>query len=230
MTSTPLKTSDISIIIPTLNEEENINRIPESLMNSVGEVIVVDGGSSDETVTLAEEKGITVLTTSPGRASQLNHGTDCCNGSILLFLHADTELPENFTEPLLRTLERSDVIAGAFSLAIRGGSTALTAIVYFANLRSRFLQLPYGDQAIFVRKEHFEELGGFPLLPILEDYVFIKKAKRQGKIVTLPQIATTSSRRWQRLGVLRTTITNQIILLGYALKVPPGRLASLYRR
>ncbi len=230
MTSTPLKISDISIIIPTLNEEENISRIPANLLDSVGEIIVVDGGSSDETARRAEEKGIRVETTSPGRASQLNHGADCCNGSILLFLHADTELPEDFIEPLLQTLERSDVIAGAFSLAIRGGSTTLKAIAYCANLRSRYLQLPYGDQAIFIRREHFEELGGFPLLPIMEDYVFIKKAKRQGKVVTLAQKVTTSSRRWQRLGVLRTTITNQIILLGYALKVPPEKLASLYRR
>ncbi len=229
MTSTPLKTSDISIIIPALNEEKNIANIPDSLKESVGEMLIVDGGSSDHTVQVAKKKGLRVVLTSPGRASQLNHGAQCSCGSILLFLHADTQLPENFTTPVLHTLARPNVIAGAFSLAIRNSSPSLAFIACCANIRSRYLQLPYGDQAVFIRKDQFETLGGFPLLPIMEDYVFIKKAKRCGKVCTLSQKVTTSSRRWQRLGVLRTTIINQLIVLGYTLHIPPERLASLYR-
>ncbi len=230
MTSTPLKISDISIIIPTLNEEQNISLLQESLLASTGEVVVVDGGSSDQTVHLAKERGFRVEHTSPGRALQLNHGTKCSSGSILLFLHADTKLPENFATPLLHALEDQEIIAGAFSLAIREATPALSFIASCANLRSRFLALPYGDQAIFVRKKKFEELGCFPLLPIMEDYLFIKQAQKHGKIVTLPQKVTTSARRWQRLGVVRTTIINQIILFGYACNISPEKLASLYRR
>ncbi len=230
MTSTPLKTSDISIIIPTLNEEENISNIPINLKETVGEILIVDGGSSDHTVRVAKEKGLRVVLTSPGRAAQLNHGAHCSHGSILLFLHADTQLPENFIIPVLQTLARPNVIAGAFSLAIRDSSPSLAFVAYCANIRSRYLQLPYGDQAIFIRREQFETLGRFPLLPIMEDYLFIKKAKRRGRVLILPQKVTTSSRRWQRLGVVRTTIINQLIVLGHALNIPPERLVSLYRR
>jgi rSAM/selenodomain-associated transferase 2 len=230
MTSTDLKTSDISIIIPTLNEEYNIGTLAETLKGSVGEIIVVDGGSTDRTVALAEENGIRVERSIPGRAFQLNHGAACAHGSVLLFLHADTHLPENFTVPLLQALTERDVIAGAFSLAIRDAGPALRFIAFCANIRSCCLQLPYGDQAIFILKDQFIRLGGYPQLPIMEDFFFIKKAKTLGTIRTVPERVTTSARRWQRLGIVRTTLTNQLVVLGFALHIKPERLASLYRR
>jgi rSAM/selenodomain-associated transferase 2 len=230
MTSTPLKTSDISIIIPTLNEENNIPVLVDTLKGAVGEILVVDGGSSDGTVALAEALGVRVEQSRPGRAFQLNHGASCASGSVLVFLHADTRLPQGFSTPLLQTLTQQDVIAGAFSLGIENAGPALRFIAWCANIRSRILQLPYGDQAIFITKKRFINLGGFPPLPIMEDYCFIRKAKAYGRIVTLSQRVTTSPRRWQRLGVFRTTLINQIVILGFTLRVAPEQLASLYRR
>lgn len=230
MTSTDLKTSDISIIIPTLNEEQNIGAIADTLQGTAGEIIVVDGGSTDRTVLFARMRRIRVEQSTAGRACQLNHGATCAGGKVLLFLHADTQLPKNFAAPVLHALAERDVIAGAFSLAIRDGGPGLRFIALCANIRSRCLQLPYGDQAIFIMKEQFVRLGGFPQLPIMEDYLFIKKAKSLGKIRTLSERATTSARRWQRLGIVRTTLINQLIILGFALHIPLERLASLYRR
>jgi rSAM/selenodomain-associated transferase 2 len=230
MTSTDLKTSDISIIIPTLNEEHNIGAIADTLQGKAGEIVIVDGGSTDRTVLFARKRGLRVEKSAIGRAAQLNCGAACAGGSVLLFLHADTRLPENFAGPLVQTLTRKEVIAGAFSLAIRDAGPALRCIAFCANLRSRCLQLPYGDQALFITKEHFIQIGGFPQIPIMEDVVFIKKARALGRIHTVPEQVTTSARRWQRLGVVRTTLINQIIILGFALGISPERLASLYRR
>jgi rSAM/selenodomain-associated transferase 2 len=230
MTSTDLKTSDISIIIPTLNEEQNIGAIADTLPGKTGEIIVVDGGSTDRTVLFARERGLRVEQSAPNRAAQLNHGAACVGGSVLLFLHADTCLPENFATPLLQALAGRGVVAGAFSLAIRDAGPALRFIALCANIRSRTLQLPYGDQAIFITREQFVRLGGFPQLPIMEDFFFMRKARALGRIHTVPGQVTTSARRWQRLGVVRTTLINQLIILGFALRISPERLASLYRR
>ncbi len=230
MTLTDLKTSDISIIVPTLNEEQNIASLTKTLPQEVGEVIIVDGGSSDNTVNSARNLGLRVEQTLPGRALQLNHGAVCAQGRILIFLHADTRLPQNFTKPVLETLSREDIIAGAFSLAIENAGPLLRYIAFCTNVRSNFLQLPYGDQAFFLLKKQFDRIGGFPPIPIMEDFCFIRKAKLLGKIHTVKEKATTSARRWQRLGVVRTTLINQLVVLGFYLGVAPERLRSLYRR
>ncbi len=247
MTSTPLQTSDISIIIPTLNEESQISNW-QKLHSLVGgrfcaipgardtgasmpcEVIIVDGGSSDQTVSLARNLGFRVETCTSGRGAQLNHGAGRAGGKILLFLHADTELPADFAKPLLHCLNETSAIAGAFSLTIQDAGLLLKAICFGANLRSRLLQLPYGDQAIFIRRDDFLRLGGFPEAPIMEDFIFIKKVRQEGRITTLPQRVTTSARRWQRLGIIRTTFINQLVILGFYARVPLQKLASWYRR
>jgi rSAM/selenodomain-associated transferase 2 len=228
MTSTPLQTSDISIIIPTLNEEAQISNW-RTLLPLAGEVIVVDGGSSDQTVSLARSQGLRVESCSPGRGSQLNHGARLASGRILLFLHADTGLPAGFARPLLHCLDEPTTIAGAFSLTIQDAGLLLKTICFWANLRSRLLELPYGDQAIFIRRHDFLRLGGFPETPIMEDFIFIKRAGQEGRITTLPLSVTTSARRWQRMGIIRTTLINQLVILGFYARVPLRKLASLYR-
>jgi rSAM/selenodomain-associated transferase 2 len=249
MTSTPLQTSDISIIIPTLNEEAQISNwrqhqpLPgvrsssgafagasDTAVSMLCEIIIVDGGSSDQTVSLARSQGLRVETCSPGRGAQLNHGARLARGRILLFLHADTGLPAGFARPLLQCLNDTPAIAGAFSLTIQDGGLLLKTICFWANLRSRLLQLPYGDQAIFIRRDDFLRLGGFPETPIMEDFIFIKRAGREGRITTLDQSVTTSARRWQRRGIIRTTLINQLVILGFYARVPLRKLASLYRR
>jgi rSAM/selenodomain-associated transferase 2 len=235
MTSTPLQTSDISIIIPTLNEEAQIGKWLElrSLVSGCRikcEIILVDGGSSDQTVPLARSHGFVVESCKAGRGAQLNHGAGLAGGRILLFLHADTRLPSGFATPILKCLSSHTTIAGAFRLSIQDGGLILTFICFWANLRSRLLQLPYGDQAIFIRRDDFLQLGGFPETPIMEDFIFIKKAARQGRITILPLSVTTSARRWQQKGILRTTLINQLVVLGYYARVPLQKLTSLYRR
>ncbi len=238
MTSTHLQTSDISIIIPTLNEESQIGNWQRLRSLAVGhdtgalpcEIIIVDGGSSDQTVSLARSQGFRVESCRPGRGTQLNHGAKLASGKVLLFLHADTELPADFAKPLLHCLNNTPAIAGAFSLTIEDAGLLLQAVCLGANLRSRLLQLPYGDQAIFIRRDDFLQLDGFPEAPIMEDFIFIRMARQKGRITTLPQKVTTSARRWQRLGIIRTTLINQFVILGFCARVPLQKLASLYRR
>lgn len=222
-------TSSISIIIPTLNEAGNIPAL-KLLIPQVAEIIVVDGGSSDTTVPLAEALGITVLYTEKGRGAQLNLGAAYATSQILLFLHADTVLPPAFPELIDTCLVPGQTILGSFSLKIESASLLLKAVSAGANLRSRIFQLPYGDQSLFIRQSTFETLGGVPETAIMEDYIFVKLAKKYGKVTTLPQTVSTSARRWQKIGPIRTTCINQLIILGYRLGISSEKLASFYRR
>jgi len=221
-------TSSISIIIPTLNEAENIPAL-KALMQQVAEVIIVDGGSSDTTVELAADLGLSALHTDKGRGAQLNLGAGKATSQILLFLHADTVLPPAFPKLVTNCLAQKGTVLGAFSLGIESTSWLLRIVCGGANVRSRFLQLPYGDQSLFIRKTDFEKLGGFPEIPIMEDYIFVKLANKMGKVKTLPQTVLTSARRWQKLGAIRTTCVNQLMILGYCLGITPEKLASFYR-
>ncbi len=222
-------TSTISIIVPTLNEAGNIQALAQ-LQELVCEVIIVDGGSTDHTCELARAAGLRVSETSGGRGCQQNQGARLAQGDILLFLHADTQLPPDFGQAVINCLAEDTIIAGAFSLKIDGPGIGLRLIAGLANLRSRLLQLPYGDQAIFIRRPDFFRYGPFAEVPIMEDYILIRQLTRCGTIKTLSQEVTTSGRRWQRLGLIRTTVINQLMIAGYAMGISPTRLASLYRR
>ena len=160
----------------------------------------------------------------------MNLGAAKATGEVFLFLHADTLLPDNFSRLVLETVNRPNVAAAAFSLAIDSPSKSLAAIACLANLRSRFLHLPYGDQALFTHRNMFYAIGGFPEIEIMEDFVFIRNMKKKGKIIILPECATTSARRWQNMGIMRTTLINQLIVCGYGLGFPPVILAKWYQR
>ena len=219
----------ISIIIPVLNEAEIIQPILNELhRSSQVEIIVVDGGSQDNTVAVAIQTGVKVISVpQKGRAAQMNAGANIARGDILLFLHADTKLPSNFVELVIKTLEPDSVIAGAFELAIDGEAKSLRWIELLVKMRSRLFSLPYGDQAIFISKRAFINSGGFADLPIMEDFEFIK---RIGKgIAIAPATVTTSGRRWQKLGVWKTTLINQAIIVGYYLGISPTKLSDFYR-
>jgi hypothetical protein len=227
----PSPSPPISIIIPVLNEEENIAACLASCGNSPDtEKIVVDGGSRDRTTVIAQSMGVRVIDSPRGRGRQMNLGAREASGDVLLFLHADTRLPEGFAPCIRGILSRPGISAGAFLFRLDARSPGLSLIQKIANWRSRVLQFPYGDQGIFLKKRLFEELDGYPEMPIMEDYELIRRLKKRGRIYTAPLSALTSARRWEELGVWRTTILNQIIVLAYYLGISPCTLARWYRR
>ncbi|MGE5656883.1 MAG: TIGR04283 family arsenosugar biosynthesis glycosyltransferase [Actinomycetota bacterium] len=220
--------SKISIIIPTLNEAATITQTIDTAQSAVGiEVIVVDGGSQDGTLQAAT--GIRAISAPPGRAKQMNVGAAAATGDILLFLHADTALPIGFDTWVREILAQPGTVAGAFQLKINAAGLSLRVVETMANWRSHFLQLPYGDQAIFLKATTFREVGGFPDLPIMEDFELMRRLQRWGRIATAPVSVLTSARRWQKLGVLKTTLMNQMVILAYFLGVPPTQIAAWYR-
>ena len=226
-----IETARISIIIPVLNEAADTIRLTLASVQNVEnvEVIVVDGGSQNETVALVQFCGVKVLSSTAGRACQMNAGATAATGDILLFLHADTSLPPGFEKLVPLALAQPGTVAGAFELKIDSPMRSLRLIEKMVNWRSRFLSLPYGDQAIFLKASVFHDIGGFPNLPIMEDFELICRLKRLGRIAIAPAPVMTSARRWQKLGVLKTTLINQIVILGYFLGVPPSQLVKFYR-
>lgn len=220
----------ISVIIPTLNEAASLAKTLRSVQSSSNvEVIVVDGGSHDETIAIAQAQGVRVVRASSGRAVQMNAGARFTSGEILLFLHSDTHLPKGFDRQIRQTLNHPSVIAGAFELTISGTVAGLRLVEWGVNARSHYWQLPYGDQGIFLRASTFHTLGGFPELPIMEDFEFMRRLRRLGRVTIVPAAVLTSGRRWQKLGVLKTTLINQLTIVAYFLGVPPDRIAQWYR-
>jgi len=215
----------ISIIIPTLNEEKTISACLGGTQNAINvERIVADGGSRDRTVEVSRSCGATVIHSPKGRARQMNAGAQAAAGEVLLFLHADTCLPSGFASTVRHTLALPGIVAGAFEFRLDAPSPGLRLIERTTNWRSRRLQMPYGDQAIFVPAALFHEIGGFPDIPIMEDFEFIRRIKRKGRIHIVRQPAITSARRWHALGLWKTTLINQLIIIAYYLGIPPARI------
>ncbi len=224
--------SRISIIIPVLNESANLQRTINSTQPSDNiEVIVVDGGSSDDTRQVAAVPGVRVITSPVGRSQQLNLGAAVATGDILLFLHGDSRLPLGFDQLIRQVMSaKQPPIAGAFRLGIDAPQVLLRWVERGANWRSQVCQMPYGDQGIFLTAKVFQEIGGFLDLPIMEDFELIKRLRRQGKILIVPQPVMTSARRWLQKGILKTTLINQLMVVGYLGGVSPAQLVKLYRR
>ena len=228
MISQPVPKS-ISIIIPTLDEADFIAGTLASIRKEPGlEVIVVDGGSRDDTPVIAQSLGALVLFSSPGRARQMNLGATRAKGDLLLFLHADTQLPEGYADCLRRCFENPRVVAGAFRLGLTPRLRGTAFIEKMANLRAEKLDLPYGDQAIFVSAKRFHELGGYKEIPLLEDVDLVRRLRKTGRLAVIPVPVLSSSRRWKKLGVWKTTWINQMILSGFFLGIPPRILARWY--
>lgn len=220
----------ITVVIPALNEATHIAAaVKSALVEGTTEVIVVDGGSSDDTVAVAVAAGARVIVLEPNRARQMNIGAGAAVGDVLLFLHADTLLPEDYARAVEVALSDSEVMAGAFSLALDAGPAKYRMVEAAVRLRCRLFSLPYGDQGIFVGSDTFHDMGGFADLPLMEDVELIDRLRRRGRVKVLPQCVTTSSRRWERVGVVGTTLVNYAIFGAYRLGVSPVRLARWYR-
>jgi len=218
----------ISVIVPTLNEQDHLPVTLRSVTLALSdELIVVDGGSTDQTVAIAQQFTSQVLHCRRGRAMQMNWGARHAHGDILLFLHADTLLPAAGLEAVRRACQ-DGAIGGAFRLAILPPTPALRLVAWGTNLRARFGQLPYGDQALFIPRQVFEALGGYDDIPFMEDVRMVQALRKHGRLTILPQAVHTSGRRWQRDGVLYTTVRNTVLITLYFWGVPPEKLQRWY--
>jgi uncharacterized protein len=225
----PSSQAKISIIIPVLNEASIIAKTLHTAQTGQNiEIIIADGGSADNTAEIAIKAGAKVINSPKGRALQLNAGAKIATGEIVLFLHADTFLSPGYDTLIRQALEKTGIVAGAFELQIDSVHPGLRIVETAVNWRSRWLQLPYGDQAIFMSANLFKQLGGFPEMPIMEDFAMIRQLQRQGKINIVKLPVLTSGRRWHKKGILKTTLINQLVIAGYVLGVPPVRLADWY--
>ena len=219
----------LSVIIPVLNEARQLERTLAATASADAQIIVSDGGSTDHSVAISRSLGATIVTGQAGRAAQQNRGAARARGRVLLFLHADTRLPHDYAAHIFDTLMDRRTILGAFRFATDLQTPGMGWIRFWTNRRADWLKMPYGDQGLFLRRRDFFKLGGFPPVAIAEDLSLARTAARHGCIALAPVAATTSARRWQRLGTLRTTVINTIIAAGCLAGVPPDRLASLYQ-
>jgi rSAM/selenodomain-associated transferase 2 len=218
----------VSVIIPTLNEAACVAEAIRSVRRQgAHEVIVVDGGSDDETHQAAGEADRFILAPR-GRAVQMNLGAEQARGDALLFLHADCTLEDGALAALKRCLRRRSVAAGCFTMRVQASGLMYRSIGTCATARVRLTGLIYGDQGLFVRRDLFKRLGGFPPLRLMEDLFFSRKLRRQGRIVVLPQRIYVSPRRWQKTGLVRQTLRNWALTALAACGIEPDRLAAFY--
>lgn len=223
----------LSIIVPCLNEADGIADALSALapLRARGtEVIVVDGGSQDGTSARAAPRADLVITSQRGRSVQMNAGAARARGEILLFLHADTRLPESADALIVDGLTRSRRGWGRFDVTITGRHPLLRVVSRLMNLRSRLTGIATGDQAIFVTKSLFTAAGGYPEIALMEDVELSGRLKRFGPPLCLKHRLTTSGRRWEKHGVLRTILLMWRLRLAYRLGADPGKLAIRYDR
>jgi rSAM/selenodomain-associated transferase 2 len=219
----------VSVIIPTLNEASCVGHTLEQITHDrPDEIIVADGGSTDSTARIAAQWA-RVIETHKGRAVQQNAAARAASGDILLFLHADCRPEPGWKRALSRTMERRRCVAGCFQMRIDRDGVCYRAIERGGDLRVRWLALPYGDQGIFVRRDAFWKLGGFPVVPLMEDLLFMRRLRKLGSVQLAPHAIRVSARRWERTGVLRQTVRNwTLTALAIGMGVHPERLAKFY--
>jgi len=230
----------ISVIIPTLNEERTImTTLAHTAALGFDELIVVDGGSLDQTPVLVEsyrrrtqspaQSPVRLVTAPGGRARQMNEGAKASRGEILLFLHADTELPSDAKTIIETTLADQRMVGGRFDVRFDRPSMWGTIISRMMNWRSRLSGIATGDQALFVRRPVFEQMGGFADMPLMEDIDFSRRLKRKGATAALTATVTTSFRRWERHGPLRTILLMWALRFLYWIGISPSHLLEWYK-
>ena len=217
----------LSIIVPMLNEEACIATALSALRDHDGEIVAVDGGSGDKTLACARPHAAQLLSSPRGRARQMNAGAAVAQGEILLFLHADTILPANAGQAITEAINQG-AVWGRFDVCIAGNSAWFPLIAALMNLRSRLTGIATGDQAIFVRRSSFEQIGGFPDIPLMEDIVISQRLKQLARPACLRQKVTTAGRRWEKHGVLRTILSMWWLRLRFFCGADPKNIALEY--
>ena len=212
---------EISIIIPTLNEEKTISQCLETVVNIPGiEIIVSDGGSTDSTVEIAgQHSDVKVVRSQAGRSIQMNNGAACARGEILLFLHADCILPREDVLKIRQIFDSGKFVGGAFQIRLLSDKFTYRWLEMGINFRPKAFKLPYGDQGLFVKRSIFEKLGGFREMPVCEDLDFVYRLRRKyGEIAILNGRISSSVRTWKNRGIFRTSFRNQLLLYSYMIR------------
>jgi len=218
------------VVIPALNEANRIVGAIESARAPDAEVLVVDGGSRDATRELAATAGARVVSSPAGRAQQLAAGVRASCGDAIVLLHADTRLPAGFDQAIAGALEDARTVGGAFGMRFDEADWALRIIEWGARLRVALFGLPYGDQALFVRRQTLEAIGGIPPTPIMEDLDLVKAMRGRGRLALLELSVTTSARRYRARGVARTWFRNALAAVAWRLDFDRRRVADWYYR
>jgi rSAM/selenodomain-associated transferase 2 len=219
----------ISVIVPAFNEEKSIAAtLMELQCLKPEEIIIVDGGSSDRTREICQRFGVELYLSRRGRARQMNFGAQRAGGDVLLFLHADTRLPPSAFEDIRAALQDRRVLGGRFDLQLDSPRPLLKLIGFMISLRSRLSKVGTGDQAIFVRRDVFAELGGYPDIPLMEDVAFSRALKRRGAVACLHSRVVSSARRWEMDGIWRTVVKMWTLKTLYLLGISPIRLKRYY--
>ncbi len=223
-----------SIIVPVFHERENINDLTEYLnrldSDKSSEIIVVDGAQENDTLGAVHNKDVIKISSEKGRAKQMNAGAAVARGQAFIFLHADTELPARAFERIHLLLERKEFVGGAFDLGIKSDRLIFRAIERLASWRSRLNRTPFGDQAIFIRKEYFDRIGGYKEIPLMEDMELMRRIRKSGdKIWIFHDRVMTSPRRWEKEGVIYCTLRNWTLQALYLLGISPHKLVMYYR-
>ena len=217
--------------MPVLNEEAVIEHHLGILINQIArydcELLIVDGGSTDRTVEIAQGFG-RVISSQRGRAAQMNCGAHAASGETLLFLHADTLLPDNAFDAIESTLKAYDVVGGAFRICFNCNVWTYRLVACITNLRSRFRKIFTGDQTYFIRTKSFHDIGGFPDQPLMEDLEVITRLRKIGKVILLPHYVTTSARRHEKAGLIRTILFMWYLRTLYRFGTSPARLHRMY--
>ena len=229
-----IRNPTLSVIIPVLNESAGINNVIAQLRSQAPvdtvEIIVVDGDPAGSTIKAISHPDIVRAIAGTGRGIQMNSGAVRASSEILLFLHADTFLPQNAFADIRKAFQDEEYVAGCFDLGIRSSRRLFRITERYVALRTRITRIPFGDQAIFIRREYFERIGGYRDIPIMEDVELMRRIRGRGDVIcVIPEKVSTSARRWEREGVLLATIRNWTLQFLYWCGVPPKRLAKFYR-
>jgi len=220
-----------SIIIPVLNEEalleDQLTYLTQQCSQQDCELLIVDGGSTDRTVDIAQRHG-QVICSPRGRATQMNAGAAAARGDVLIFLHADTRLPDDAFNAIERALASPKVVGGAFQVCFNCDLWPYRLVAFMTNLRSRLRTIFTGDQAYFMRATSFRAIGGYPDQPLMEDLEIITRLRTIGKVVLLPQYVTTSARRHEKIGLMRSVLFMWYLRTLYKFGITPAQLQHMY--
>ena len=229
-----MKKIQYSVIIPVLQESKRINQLIDHLHSLKAdkdrEIIVVDGSPERDTLEAIHSEQATKIVSEQGRAQQMNAGATVAKGEVLIFLHVDTELPDGAFTKIASVMKQGAYVGGAFTLGIKSDKFVYRVLEYWVSIRCRLTRIPYGDQAIFIRRNYFEKIGGYSDIPLMEDVDLMRRIRVGGdKIYIIPDRVATSARRWEQEGFMYVNLRNTAQLILYYLGFSPKTFARLYK-